>query len=82
MIPIANLNVNIDVEKTQHISQIEKKTNEVNEKPLTKAVWRTKYKGFPLLFYVRMLVCILYLRLCVCVCARVCVCVCVVLWVS
>lgn len=43
----------------------------MNEKPLTKAVWRTKYKGFPLLFYVKVLVvvCILYLWICVCVCS-------------
>lgn len=49
----------------------------MNEKPLTKAVWRTKSKGFPLFLCVRLLVvllCILYM--CVCVCVFMCVCSC------
>lgn len=45
----------------------------MNEKPLTKAVWRTKYKGFPLLFYVTLLV-VHFICESVCVCRYVYVC--------
>lgn len=60
----SNFNVNIYIEK---ISQIKKHKSWVNEKPLTKAVWRTKYKGFPLFFYVTLAVVL------VCMCVYVCV---------
>lgn len=48
----------------------------MNEKPLTKAVWRTKYKGFPLLVYVRLLVVLAYIFMCLWLCVCVCVCSC------
>lgn len=53
------LTVNIYIEKNS--SNSERQIFQENEKPLTKAVWRTKYKGFPLAV-VR-----------VCVCVSVCV---------
>lgn len=39
----------------------------MNEKPLTKAVWRTKYKGFPLLLCVKFVGGSVHF-VCVCVC--------------